>query len=306
MPLLERHGETYEVGRGGHEDAGPRIAGIVDRAHRVRAVARIGCKSRKVGRRAIRDRIGRGVGHRIVHGERIEDLLSHERLERFPRGGFDGRAHQDPSIARIAKLRAGLEQQRLLLKSRQCFDRPFAVLREQRALVAAVGPDAGQMPHQLAQGHRPLFFRKRRHVGLNLIVQVQAAPLEQQADSRRRKRDRGCTDPELRIRRDGGALLEIGQAKAFGPHDVATNPDGHRQARQVLLGDPRANELPPLLHGVGPPAHRGELRNGSHLLRARMQRRRRGLHVLPEPENRGEQEPDGDGDRRERDLFPTS
>ena len=165
----------------------------------------------------------------------------------------------------------------------QRFDRPLAVLRQQRPLVAAVVPDAGHMPHQLAQGHGPLFLRELRHVGLNLVVELQPAFLQQQADRGRRERRGGGADPEPRLRRDRPRVLEIRPAKAFGPHDVAANADRHRESRQVLLDETRAGDLPPLLHRAGPLWRRGRLRHGRHLLRVRVQRRRGGAAYTHSP-----------------------
>ena len=51
-----------------------------------------------------------------------------------------------------------------------------------------VGPDAGQMPHQLAQRHGPLLLRELRDVRLNLLVELQPVLLHQQADRRRSER----------------------------------------------------------------------------------------------------------------------
>src|SRR6266540_3975638 len=45
--------------------------------------------------------------------------------------------------------------------------------RQQRPLVAAIGPDAGQMPHQLSQRDGPLFPRERRHIRLNFVIKLQ-------------------------------------------------------------------------------------------------------------------------------------
>ena len=66
--------------------------------------------------------------------------------------------------------------------------------------------------------------------------------------------------------RDGRLALEIRKTKAFGPHDLATDTDRHRKARQVLLGDTRTNDLPSLLHGAGPLSHWSRMRNGRHVL----------------------------------------
>ena len=46
------------------------------------------------------------------------------------------------------------------------------------------------------------------------------------------------------------------------------------------------------------------MRNGSHLLRVRVQDRRRDALVCPEPQNRCEQQADGRDDQRKPDLDP--
>ena len=161
------------------------------------------------------------------------------------------------------------------------------------------------MPHQLAQCHGPLFLRERRHVGLNLVVEVQTALLQQQADCGGGERRRRRSDPEPHFWRDWHPVLEIRPAKAFGPHDVATDTDRHRDSGQVLLDETRTDDLPPLLHGVGPLWQRGRTRHGRHLLRVRVQRRCSGARVRPKPQNRREQQADGPDDHREPGLFPT-
>ena len=140
----------------------------------------------------------------------------------------------------------------------QRVDRPLAAHGIQRPLVTAVGPDAGDMPHQLAQCHGPLFLRERRHICLNHVVEVQAIVLQQQADGGGGERLGGGADPEPRVWRDGHAFLEIGPAKAFGPHDVAPDADRDRESRQVLLDETRPGDLLPLLHGDGPRWHGAE------------------------------------------------
>ena len=158
------------------------------------------------------------------------------------------------------------------------------------------------MSHQLAQCYGPLFLRERRHVDLNLVVEVQPAFLQQQADRGRSERRGGGADPEPRFWRDGHPVLEIRPAKAFGPHDVATDADRHRESGQVLLDETRTDDLPPLLHCVGPLWQRRRTRHGWHLLRVRVQRRCSGAHERPEPQNRREQQADGPDDQREPGL----
>ena len=187
-------------------------------------------------------------------------------------------------------------------------DRPLAVLREQRPLVAAVVRDARHMPHQLAQGHGPLCLRERRHgrhEGVNLVVEVQLVFLQQQADRGRRERHGGGADPEARIWRDLHPALEIRPAKAFGPDDVATDSNRHGKARQVLLGESRTDDLPPLLHGAGPLWLRGRMRHGWDVLRVRMQGRRSGADVHPRPPNCREEQPDGYDNQRGPGFRPT-
>ena len=77
----------------------------------------------------------------------------------------------------------------------------------------------------------------------------------------------------------------IRPTKAFGPHDLAAGTDRHRNARQVLLGESRTNDLPPLLHRAGPLLRRGRIGNGCHVLRVRVEGRRRGAHVHQQAED---------------------
>jgi len=63
----------------------------------------------------------------------------------------------------------------------QRLDWPAAALREERAFVAAVVPDTRQMSHQLTKCHRPLLPGEFRHVGLELVIEVQTASFEEQA-----------------------------------------------------------------------------------------------------------------------------
>ena len=187
----------------------------------------------------------------------------------------------------------------MLRKVLQRVDRPLAVLREQRPLVAAVVPDAGHMPHQLAQRHGPLLLRELRHVGLNLVVELQPVLLQQQADRGRRERRGGGADPEPRVWRDGHAVLEIRPAKAFGPHDVATDADRHRQSRQVLLDEAGADDLPRLLHRVGPLWRSGP--NASRRARPAAfgcRRRCRGADVHRDSHDHRDQRADGEDDAR--------
>jgi hypothetical protein len=71
--------EAHQVGRRGQECAGSRVAGIVNLAHQVRPVAGIRREPGEVERRPARDRLRRGVWHRVAHAQRLEDLLPHER-----------------------------------------------------------------------------------------------------------------------------------------------------------------------------------------------------------------------------------
>ena len=199
------------------------------------------------------------------------------------RGGFDGRAHQDPAVARIAVRGSRLEKERTTSKVLQTVHRPRAACRQERSLVAAVVADAGDVPHQLAQCHRPLFLRELGHELLNRIVEGQLILLEQQANRRGSERNGGGANPETRERLDGRTFFEVRPAKAFGPHDVATGADGDRHSRQVLLGEPGADNLPPPLHCIRPLRRGGRLRHGRHLLRVGVQGRCRRAHVGEQP-----------------------
>src|SRR5687768_5614824 len=51
----------------------------------------------------------RGFSAGVVHPQRREDLVTHEREERLARCGFDRQARQDPVVVRIAVLSARFE-----------------------------------------------------------------------------------------------------------------------------------------------------------------------------------------------------
>ena len=50
----------------------------------------------------------------------------------------------------------------------------------------------------------------------------------------------------------GTRFSRIRPAKTFGPDDVATDADGDRQPRQILLDEIRTGELSPLFHRANP------------------------------------------------------
>ena len=214
----------------------------------------VATESREVERRPIRDRLGRRVGPRPGHAQRLEDLRAHEREERLARRRFDRRAHQDPAVSRIAVLGLRLEQQRIIRETLQPLGCPLAVPGGHVRFFTTVVPDAGHVSHQLAQSDGPLLPGERGHVRLNLVVEVQPAFLP----SRPTAADVSALDvcPILkRDRRDGHAFLDVRPAEAFGPDHVATDTDRHRKPRQVLLAEPRPGDLPPLLTA---PAHCGD------------------------------------------------
>ena len=113
----DRHPEPHQVGRRGQERAGSRETGVVDGGRQLGPGTGISTESRVVEGRPIRDRFGRGVGRRIGHAQRLEDLRAHEREERLARRRFDRRAHQDPAEGRIPVLRLRLELQRIILRN---------------------------------------------------------------------------------------------------------------------------------------------------------------------------------------------
>src|SRR5688572_30372882 len=108
-------------------------------------------------------------------------------------------------------------------KVMQRFDWSPAALPKKRSLVTAVGADTREMSHQLAYCHRPLFLRECGHIRLNLVVELQTAFLQQPADRGRSEHGGGSANPEPRFGRDGRPFLQIRPAKAFRPHDVATD-----------------------------------------------------------------------------------
>jgi hypothetical protein len=50
-----------------------------------------------------------------------------------------------------------------------------------------------------------------------------------------------CTKP--RARRHRRATLNVGEAETLGPHDLAVDCDGNREARQIFLHEQRARLL---------------------------------------------------------------
>ena len=176
----------------------------------------------------------------------------------------------------------------------------------QRRLAAVVGRDAGHLRHQLAQCHGPLLFRELGHVHLNFFVETQHVFLQQQPDGSRGERFGCVCNPEPSIWCDGHLVLEIRPAEALGPNYLSTNTvtvdaDRHRESRQVLLRETGAHDLSPAFHCVGPFSRRGRMRHGSHLLRVRVQDRRRDALISPEPYNRRERQADGPDDQRKPD-----
>ena len=119
--------------------------------------------------------------------------------ERLVRGGFDRRAHQDPAEVRKAVLGARLEPQRVI-EMLQRVDRPIAR-----------SPNSGPSspPSLLTPAMCPITWRsvtataalELRHVGLDLLVELQPLFLQQQSDRGRRERRGGGADPEPRFRR---------------------------------------------------------------------------------------------------------
>ncbi len=301
---VHRHAEAHQVGRRRHEHAGSRVAGVVDVAHQVQTVVRIGRVSREVGRRTSGVPLRCVVGSRVVHAQWREHLLPHEPEERLARGGFDGGAHQDPAVARVAIPGARLEQQRGLRKGLQSFDRPLTARRQQRPLVAAIVPESGHVPHHLPHGDGPRLLRELRHVHLNLVVELQLPLLEQQADRGRGEQRGGGADPEPRGRRDGQALVEIRPAEAFGPDDGVADTDGHRDPWQILRGQVRARGLSTAFHGSGPFLRWLRKSRRRHAARVRVEGRCRHGHVGVESRDGREQAADRHDDEREPGFRP--
>ena len=139
---------------------------------------------------------------------------------------------------------------------------------------------------------------------LNLVVEMQRVFLQEQSDRSRGERFGRVCDPEPGIWCGRHLVLEIRPAKALGPHDVTVDADRHRGSRQVLLRETGAHDLLPALHRVGPFSRRVRMRHGSHLLRVRVQDRRRDALVCPEPQNRRERQTDDSDDQRKPGCGP--
>jgi hypothetical protein len=147
---LVREAKAHQIGRGGIERHRAGEAGVVARTHPLDAASWIGTESRNVDRRDrfgavpapatergeqpvvddVEDRrvllrladvlgilFGRRLRGRVVHAERLEDLLSHEREERLPRRACDRRAH------RIGGLWAALTEPRIFVVDADRVDR---------------------------------------------------------------------------------------------------------------------------------------------------------------------------------------
>src|SRR6185369_15343382 len=101
-------------------------------------------------------------------------------------------------------------------------------------------------------GHRPLLVRKIRNILLNLVIQLQPAFVQQQANCSRREYDGGGSGSKPVTGRNRRAVLDIRKPKTLRPHDLAIDTDGDREPRQVVLGHARAHDLAGLLRGSGP------------------------------------------------------
>ena len=120
-------------------------------------------------------------------------------------------------------------------------------------VVVAVTADAvnsRDIAQQLARADRPGLLRIRGNVGLDRGIQVDAPAVVQQGHGRSRQRFRDAAGTKPRARRHRRAALDVGEAEALGPHDLAVNGDGNRETRQILLHEQRTREASRLLDGA--------------------------------------------------------
>jgi hypothetical protein len=149
------------------------------------------------------------------------------------------------------------------------------------------------MSHQLAHRDRPLFFRERRHVGLNLVVELQPAAFQQAANRGRDECLRRRADPEQRLRSHGDLIFDVRPTRALGPDDLAIDADGHGQSGQVLLDQSRTDNLPCTRDRVRPCRHRRRARHSRHSVRIRVYRFCCRADEDEQPGNARDQQTDG-------------
>src|SRR4029079_8882437 len=115
---------------------------------------------------------------RLPESERNKNVLLQILGEAQARSGFDHSAEQHVAICRITEFRPRLEAQGLVLEDRQRVFNGIVVSRAQKFLTAVV-PDSALMAEQLANRNRRGFLRKRRHVNLHFIVEIDLTLLDQ-------------------------------------------------------------------------------------------------------------------------------
>src|SRR4029077_918091 len=98
-------------------------------------------------------------------------------------------AQKHPATGRIAILCSGLELQRFFRKERHCIRRALAVAGSQDAIVGVFRLEACHLSHHLTDCHRPLLVRKIRNILLNLVIQLQPAFVQEQANCSRGEYD---------------------------------------------------------------------------------------------------------------------
>ena len=160
-------------------------------------------RSRRVGGRVVEALSFRDDG--AVHAEWLEHLALHEASEWLSAGLLDHRAHQNPTVDRVARPGPRLEPERVTGEELDRLVEVRAVLGGHAVavdVVAATAVDTRDVAHQLASGDRPWLLRIRWHIALNRHIEIEAPPIVQKGgrtevigfeSAPRRKRVSGVT-----------------------------------------------------------------------------------------------------------------
>ena len=178
---------------------------------------------------------------RVVHLQGIEDRLLEERRVVLARGGLDDLPEHDVSGVAVAEFLARLEVERLVLElgdqllERDPHGQGLQEVRERRV----VG-DARGVGEQVVD--RDLVPRLGRvgQVFLDLVLDVQLAPLLEDHDGHGRELLGDRPQAELGLGRVGHVMLQVGHAVALAEEDLAVASHQDRAAEMVAL-DPRGH-----------------------------------------------------------------